>query len=189
MCGESNRPTFGGTIAVLFPPENRLTLSASERSLSSSPDSVASSTSSISHSSSYSLFFRDSEKDGSNKTRAIFQFDDNETYKALRGCQYVDMRIESVFQASRFDDYMLTGFNRKFGDLSTTTPNAAPLHKFRLDFARSSAMRSGHHQAGMELELPEMLDLGVSAKGVVGRQVTMSDENGIVIGVGIVGYN
>lgn len=50
-------------------------------------------------------------------------------------------------------------------------------------------MRSGHHRAGMELDLPELLDLGVSAKGVVGRQVTISDENGIVLGVGIVGYN
>ena len=70
-----------------------------------------------------------------------------------------------------------------------TTPNAAPLHKFRLDFARSSAMESGHRPAELEFEVSEHLDLSVSTKGVVGRQVTVSDENGIVLGVGIVGYN
>lgn len=50
-------------------------------------------------------------------------------------------------------------------------------------------MESGHRPAQLEFELSEHLDLRVSTKGVVGRQVTVSDENGIVLGVGIVGYN
>jgi hypothetical protein len=41
----------------------------------------------------------------------------------------------------------------------------------------------------MEFELAEQLDLGVSAKGVIGRQVSVSDADGLVLGVGIVGYN
>ncbi|KAJ5883252.1 uncharacterized protein N7473_010138 [Penicillium subrubescens] len=170
MCGESNRPTFGGTIAVLFPLNNVSSSAASERSRSSSPDSI-SSNSSVSSLSSYSLFFRDAEKSGSRHTKAIFQFNDTETYEALRECRQVDMRIE------------------KYGDLSTATPNTVPLHSFRLDLAQSSATKSGHSQAEMEFELAEQLDLGVSAKGVIGRQVSVSDADGLVLGVGIVGYN
>lgn len=41
----------------------------------------------------------------------------------------------------------------------------------------------------MEFELPERLDLGVSEKGVVGRQLTMSETDGTILGIGIVGYN
>jgi hypothetical protein len=80
-------------------------------------------------------------------------------------------------------------FSRKYGDLSTATPHIAPLHNFRLDLAQSPATKCGHSQAEMEFELAEQLDLGVSAKGVVGRQVTVSDADGLVLGVGIVGYN
>lgn len=94
MCGESNRPTVGGTIAVLFPPDNHSSSAASERSRSSSPDSVASSTSSVSSLSSYSLFFRDAEIVDSKNTRAIFQFNDTETYQALREYRQVNMRVE-----------------------------------------------------------------------------------------------
>jgi hypothetical protein len=90
MCGETNRPAFGGTIAVLFPCDNNL---SSERSLSSSPDSVTSQSTSSSTSSlsSYSLFFRDTND---HKTKAIFQIDDPETYQALKSLGNVDMRIE-----------------------------------------------------------------------------------------------
>lgn len=91
MCGDTNRPTFGGTIAVLFPRENRLPLNSG--SLSSSPDSVVSSTSSTSTLSSYSLFFRDAETTD-RKTKGIFQADSEETFESLRGCGHVDMRIE-----------------------------------------------------------------------------------------------
>lgn len=80
-------------------------------------------------------------------------------------------------------------FVRKSGDLSTVTPHIAPLHNFRLDLAQSPGTKSGHIQAEMEFELTEQLDLGVSAKGVIGRQVTVSDADGLVLGVGIVGYN
>ncbi|KAF3398536.1 hypothetical protein F1880_006226 [Penicillium rolfsii] len=165
MCGESNRPTFGGTIAVLFPPDNQ-----SERSRSSSPDSVASNNS-FSSLSSYSLFFRDTEKPGSRNTKAIFQFNDAETYEALREYRQVNMRIE------------------KYGDLSTATSPTAPLHSFCLDLTQSPAMKSGHSRTEMEVDLAEQLDLGVSVRGVVGRQVTVSNADGLVLGVGIVGYN
>jgi len=90
MCGDSNRPTFGGTIAVLFPRENRL---PSVSSLSSSRDSAVSFASSTSTLSSYSLFFRDAETND-RKTKAILQTDDQETFETLRGCGNVDMRIE-----------------------------------------------------------------------------------------------
>lgn len=79
--------------------------------------------------------------------------------------------------------------SRKYGDLSTAMPQTAPLHRFRLDLAQSSTIKPGHCQTEMEFELSERLDLGVSAKGVVGRQVTVSDGCGVVLGVGIIGYN
>ena len=41
----------------------------------------------------------------------------------------------------------------------------------------------------LEFDLPERLDLDVSEKGVVGRQVTVSEAGGSILGVGIVGYN
>lgn len=40
----------------------------------------------------------------------------------------------------------------------------------------------------MEFELPEKLDLGVSDMGVIGRQVTVR-EGGMILGIGVVGYN
>ena len=100
-------------------------------------------------------------------------------------CGYADR----VSLSSLTVQLLYPDFNRKYGDLSTTTPNTAPLHKFRLDFARSSAINSAHRPTEIEFELSEHLDLGVSTRGVVGRQVTVCDENGIVLGVGIVGYN
>ncbi|KAJ5682675.1 hypothetical protein N7462_005840 [Penicillium macrosclerotiorum] len=171
MCGESNRPTFGGTIAVLFPRESGISSSASERSRPSSPDSIASSTtSSTSTLSSYSLFFRDAET-ADRKTKAIFRFDDAETYAALQECRHVNMRIE------------------KYGDLSTAaTTTTSPLHHFHLDLAQSPNLKPTQ-RTDMEFDLPERLDLGVSEKGVVGRQVTLSDAGGAILGVGIVGYN
>ncbi|KAJ6120894.1 hypothetical protein N7523_005174 [Penicillium sp. IBT 18751x] len=168
MCGESNRPTFGGTIAVLFPRDTRLPSNSS--SLSSSPDSIVSSASSTSTLSSYSLFFRDAETKDHN-TKAILQIDDEETFETLRGCGQVNMRIE------------------KYGDLTTSLPNSPPLHQFQLDLSRNHGLKPGHRQTEMEFELPERLDLGVSEKGVVGRQVTMREAGGAVLGVGIVGYN
>lgn len=80
-------------------------------------------------------------------------------------------------------------FPRKYGDLSAASQNIVPLHSFRLDLAQSPATKSGHSQAEMEFELTERLDLGVSEMGVIGRQVSVSDADGLVLGVGIVGYN
>lgn len=78
---------------------------------------------------------------------------------------------------------------RKYGDLSTAAPNTAPLYSFRLDLAQSPNIKPGRCQTEMEFELSERLELGVSEQGIVGRQVTMSDAHGIVLGVGVVGYN
>jgi hypothetical protein len=41
----------------------------------------------------------------------------------------------------------------------------------------------------IEFELPERLDLGVSEKGVIGRQVTVREQGGEILGIGVVGYN
>lgn len=54
-----------------------------------------------------------------------------------------------------------------------------PLHSFALDTGSSNAM---------EFELPEKLDLGVSERGIIGRQVTLLFGN-TTLGTGIVGYN
>ncbi|KAJ5385545.1 hypothetical protein N7517_003456 [Penicillium concentricum] len=171
MCGETNRPTFGGTIAVLFPRETRPSSIASDASLSSSPESVSSfaSSSSTASMSSYSLFFREPDAT-SHKTRAIFRTEDAETYNALRGCRNVDMRIE------------------KYGDLSTTTQPTSPLHQFCLNMERNKSSNTANPRE-IEFELPERLDLGVSEKGVIGRRVTVREQGGSILGIGVVGYN
>ncbi|KAJ5131241.1 uncharacterized protein N7515_007280 [Penicillium bovifimosum] len=154
MCGETNRPAFGGTIAVLFPQESRPSPRSAEASLSSSPESISSLSSSSM--SSYSLFFR--ETDATNhKTRAIFRTEDVETYNALRSHGNVDMRIE------------------RSGDLSTTSQSSSPLYQFSLDMKKHKDLKSAH-PTEMEFELPERLDLGVSEKGVIGRQVTVREK-------------
>ncbi|KAJ5936584.1 hypothetical protein N7466_003034 [Penicillium verhagenii] len=157
MCnGESNRPTFGGTIAVMS--SDRL-----ESSRSSSPDSIASSSSSTLSMSSYSLFFRNSDEHNRH-TKAIFQIDDAQTYHALRSSREVYMRVE------------------KYGDLSNR--EAVPLHRFAMDFSKLPH----RFQPNFEFELPETLELGVSEKGVIGRQLSMMDECGC-LALGIIGYN
>ncbi|KAJ5091380.1 hypothetical protein NUU61_006250 [Penicillium alfredii] len=169
MCnGESSRPSFGGTIAVLFPRETPNFNASPQQSLSSSPSSVASYASSSLSMSSYSLFFRDTDTD--RKTKAVFRMDDTDTYQTLRGCRQVDMRIE------------------KYGDLTTSAPATPPLHQFQLDMSQDQSQSRGS-QTEMEFELPERLDLGVSEKGIVGRQVTVREAGGAVLGVGVVGYN
>jgi hypothetical protein len=84
---------------------------------------------------------------------------------------------------------MLMRGNRKYGDLSMTTSASPPLHRFRLDVAQDMAHQSSGSQAQLEFRLPQRLDLGVSEKGVVGRQITVRQEGGAVLGVGVVGYN
>ncbi|KAF4762028.1 hypothetical protein N7455_003280 [Penicillium solitum] len=171
MCGETNRPTFGGTIAVLFPRGTHQSSNTSDASLSSSPASVSSfaSSSSTGSMSSYSLFFRETDAT-TPKTKAIFRTEDAETYHALRGCRNVNMRIE------------------KYGDLSTTSQSTSPLHQFRLNMAQDKDYKSANPME-IEFELPERLDLGVSEKGVIGRQVTVREQGGEILGIGVVGYN
>ncbi|KAJ5162620.1 uncharacterized protein N7500_004450 [Penicillium coprophilum] len=173
MCGETNRPTFGGTIAVIFPRDTRPRSSLSEASLSSSPESVSSFASSSSSStgslSSYSLFFRETDA-LDRKTKAIFRTEDGETYTALRRCRNVDIRIE------------------KYGDLSATSHPNSPLHQFCLNMENDKNTNTTNPRE-FEFELPERLDLGVSEKGVIGRQVTVREQGGPIIGTGVVGYN
>ncbi|KGO74301.1 hypothetical protein PITC_069580 [Penicillium italicum] len=119
--------------------------------------------------SSYSLFFRNTDET-TPKTRAIFRTEDKETYQALRGCQNVDMRIE------------------KYGDLSTTTQSISPLYQFRLNMGQDKNHKTANPME-IEFELPERLDLGVSDMGVIGRQVTVREQGGSILGIGVVGYN
>ncbi|KAJ9492039.1 hypothetical protein VN97_g1176 [Penicillium thymicola] len=171
MCGETNRPTFGGTIAVLFPRGTHQSSNTSDASLSSSPASASSfvSSSSTGSMSSYSLFFQDTDAT-TPKTKAIFRTEDSETYHVLRGCRNVDMRIE------------------KYGDLSTMSQSTSPLHQFRLDMEQEKNSKTVNPME-IEFVLPERLDLGVSEKGVIGRQVTVREQGGEILGIGVVGYN
>ncbi|KAE8353762.1 hypothetical protein BDV28DRAFT_100824 [Aspergillus coremiiformis] len=109
----------------------------------------------------YSLFFREIDAG----TRAVFRVEDVGTLDVFRACTGIDLRIE------------------RYGDL-TSALRSPPLHQFRL---RPSA--KSHTE--MEFELPERLDLGVSEKGIVGRQVTVLVEgaSSVGIGTGIVGYD
>ncbi|CAG8221916.1 unnamed protein product [Penicillium salamii] len=163
MCGDTNRPSLGGTIAVLF-PQNQNT--SAEASLSSSPESVSSftSSSSIASMSSYNLFFRDAQK--ANRTKVVLQTNDTETYHALRDYGHLNIRIE------------------KYGDISNTSQSLSPLHQFKLSMDQDTCSS----RTEMEFELPEKLDLGVSETGVIGRQVTVR-EGGLILGIGVVGYN
>jgi hypothetical protein len=82
----------------------------------------------------------------------------------------------------------LTFYVRKFGDLSSTAPSTTPLHQFRLNMGQDKN-HSTVNPTEFEFELPERLDLGVSEKGVIGRQVTVREQGGSILGMGIVGYN
>jgi hypothetical protein len=75
--------------------------------------------------------------------------------------------------------------DRKYGHVSSSS-QCSPLHEFRLNIKKDEVYSEDAMQ--MEFELPEKLDLAVSDKGVIGRQVTVH-EGGSILGVGIVGYN
>ena len=83
---------------------------------------------------------------------------------------------------------MLTVHVRKYGDLSTTSQFTSPLYQFRLNMENDKNPTSANPME-IELELPERLDLGVSEKGVIGRQVTVREQGGSILGIGVVGYN
>lgn len=109
----------------------------------------------------YTLLFNNPETAGKTTgTRATFKFNDANTLNAFRNCRQIDLRIE------------------RYGDLTSAMPSQ-PLHSFALDTNSSKAM---------EFELPEKLDLGISERGILGRQVTLLSRNA-TLGTGIVGYN
>ncbi|GFF23443.1 probable mannosyl-oligosaccharide alpha-1,2-mannosidase 1B [Aspergillus udagawae] len=116
----------------------------------------------------YSLFFHEGHGQARSHTRAIFRLEDPSTRDAFGKCESIDLRIE------------------RYGDL-TSALTAPPLHRFRL---RPKSVQKGTE---MEFELPERLDLGVSERGIVGRQVTVVAEGGssevLGMGMGIVGYD
>lgn len=76
MCGDG-RPSAGGRIAVMFPPKMAGGSSASPMI---NP---------------YTLFFHNMQTENDViKTRAVFKFDDESSFKALQNCKNVNLRIE-----------------------------------------------------------------------------------------------
>jgi hypothetical protein len=75
------------------------------------------------------------------------------------------------------------------------SPKSQPLHQFQLQphFSTSQSKSAALSSSELEFSLPERLDLGVSERGIVGRQVTVfaTGQAGEVIpmGNGIVGYD
>ncbi|KAL2823397.1 hypothetical protein BDW59DRAFT_163362 [Aspergillus cavernicola] len=126
------------------------------------------------HLQSYSLSFRESEADS--RTKAVFRITDSSTITALRACCGIDLRIE------------------RHGDLTTSPPGLSlekiqpPLYRFQLQPSLSPKSTEG-----MEFDLPEKLDLGVSETGIIGRKVTAVARGVagelIQMGNGIVGYD
>ncbi|RAK87496.1 hypothetical protein BO79DRAFT_269368 [Aspergillus costaricaensis CBS 115574] len=155
MCGPS-RPSSGSLIAVIFP-------SSSSASSSSSPPSSSSSSSSNDSTSpttnpSYYLFFKNTTHPASDTqtgkesritTKALFRIPDPLTRRSFQESAAVYMRIE------------------KYGDL-TVENTSPPLHYFRLPMMK---MQGGGGGEEFEVTLPERLELGVSGRGIVGRDM------------------
>ncbi|KAL4798999.1 hypothetical protein BDV19DRAFT_385676 [Aspergillus venezuelensis] len=171
MCGPS-RPATGHRIAIMFlsPSTSR---SASPSSLSSSPASSPELEAASPTKEAYSLSFQEAEQDSAG-TKAVFRAKDanntgNGPFGEWRG---IEMRIE------------------RHGDLTLTNTGMKPLHQFQLHPSSSSSKR---FRDEMEFSLPDRLDLNVSEKGIVGRQVTVvaRGERGEVLqmGNGIVGFD
>lgn len=95
---------------------------------------------------------------------------------------------EFILSTSRWTDKMLILHIRKYGDLSITSQSISPLHQFRLNMEQENSPQTANPME-IEFELPERLDLGVSEKGVIGRQVTVREQGGEILGIGVVGYN
>ncbi|KAL4917876.1 hypothetical protein BDW62DRAFT_201427 [Aspergillus aurantiobrunneus] len=115
---------------------------------------------------SYTLSFQDSDSDS--LTKAILRSKDTTTLDAFRTqCSQIDLRIE------------------RHGDLTLKT-ETQPLHHFQLHPPETA------NTDEMEFSLPQRLDLNVSDRGIVGRQVTVTarGEGGVVsVGSGIVGFD
>ncbi|KAJ0420523.1 hypothetical protein BJY00DRAFT_312945 [Aspergillus carlsbadensis] len=126
----------------------------------------------------YALFFRESDSDSASTT-AVFRSKDTSMMDVFRACRGIDLRIE------------------RHGDL-TLAPStllslkSQPLHQFQLQ-PHSPPQSKSALSSELEFSLPERLDLGVSERGIVGRQVTVfaTGQAGEVIpmGNGIVGYD
>ncbi|KAL2863738.1 uncharacterized protein BJX67DRAFT_362966 [Aspergillus lucknowensis] len=120
----------------------------------------------------YSLFFRESTSQS--QTKAVFQVKDAETIEAFRTSHGIDLRIE------------------RHGDLTQNFGfgKSQPLYQFQLQLSLSSLSKTSSE---LEFDLPERLDLDVSERGIVGRQVTVVATGPagevIQIGNGIVGYD
>ncbi|KAL4934332.1 uncharacterized protein BDV17DRAFT_5194 [Aspergillus undulatus] len=164
MCGPS-RPSTGHRIAIMFSSPIP-SLSSSRSSIpSSSPEPGAASPAIES----YSLSFQDAEQ----RTKAVFRSKNTDITAAglFRDWRGIELRIE------------------RHGDLTQAT-TVRPLHQFQLVPPVSVSTKSNED---MEFSLPERLDLNVSDKGIVGRQVTVvaRGETGEVLqlGNGIVGFD
>ncbi|PYH99426.1 hypothetical protein BO71DRAFT_369019 [Aspergillus ellipticus CBS 707.79] len=113
---------------------------------------------------SYRLSFQDTSP--TNTTKATFRITDPNTLNAFRASQAVEVRIE------------------RYGDLTTQT-SVPPLHHFRVPF---SAPGSGE----IEVLFPERLELGISERGIVGRQVSVvlaGVDVDVCMGRGVVGFD
>ncbi|KAL4970508.1 uncharacterized protein BDV14DRAFT_195195 [Aspergillus stella-maris] len=173
MCGPS-RPATGHRIAIMFPsPSTSRSASPSSVSFLSSPASSPEPEAFSPAREAYSLSFQQAEQDSAG-TKAVFRAKDaNETGNGLfeewRG---IEMRIE------------------RHGDLTLTNAGLQPLHQFQLRPSSSDSIKAKDE---LEFSLPERLDLNVSEKGIVGRQVTVvaRGERGEVLqmGNGIVGFD
>ncbi|KAL2847921.1 hypothetical protein BJX68DRAFT_239060 [Aspergillus pseudodeflectus] len=157
------RPSTGHRIAIMFPPRHPSSSTAHPATAN------------------YSLFFRESDSD-SMQTTAVFRSKDTSMIDIFRACRGIDLRIE------------------RHGDLTLTpstllSPKSQPLHQFQLQphFSTSQSKSAALSSSELEFSLPERLDLGVSERGIVGRQVTVfaTGQAGEVIpmGNGIVGYD
>ncbi|KAL4740489.1 hypothetical protein BDV11DRAFT_169099 [Aspergillus similis] len=152
---------------------------SSSPSPSLSPSLSRSPSPSDSDSESYSLFFRQPTSESPEHTSAVFQIKDSSTINTFRSCQAIDLRIE------------------RHGDLTLSSSIHPPLHQFQLrpSLSSPSQVELGINGNGNEIKfsLPERLDLNVSERGIVGRQVTVVARGGngevLRMGRGIVGFD
>ncbi|KAL6238999.1 hypothetical protein BDW75DRAFT_236945 [Aspergillus navahoensis] len=128
---------------------------------------------------SYSLIFQQPTSENPEHTKAVFQIKDSSTINAFRSCQAIDLRIE------------------RHGDLTLSSSIHMPLHQFQLrpsvSFPAEQELGASRNENEFEFNLPERLDLNVSERGIIGRQVTVVARGGngevLRMGRGIVGFD
>ncbi|KAL4954268.1 hypothetical protein BDW69DRAFT_183712 [Aspergillus filifer] len=176
MCGPS-RPATGHRIAIMF-PSPFTSRSVSPSSLSSSPSTSPEPELETGSSAreTYSLSFQQAEQDSAAGTKAVFRAKDKGANGAGNGFfdewRGIEIRIE------------------RHGDLTLTNTGIQPLHQFQL---HHSSLHSKDIRNELEFSLPESLDLNVSERGIVGRQVTVVARGArgevLQMGNGIVGFD